>query len=66
VNLERFLLYCNTDGTCSLKREGDHGPPHQCDSLVDGVALAQDLKGNRAMQITVFDADGKVMLRSFA
>jgi hypothetical protein len=66
VNLERYLLYCNTDGTCSLKREGDDGPPRHCENLMDGVALAQDLKGDSRMQLTVFDPDGKVLLRSFA
>ena len=66
MNLERFLLYCNADGTCSLKREGDQSPPRPCENLVDGVAMAQDLKGDGRMQLTVFDPDGKVMLRSFA
>ena len=66
MNLERYLLYCNADGTCSLKCEGDDGPSHPCVSLVDGVALAQDLKGDGRMQLTVFDPEGKVMLRSFA
>jgi hypothetical protein len=66
VNLERFFLYCNADGTCSLKREGDQATLQRCDSLVDGVAKAQDMKGDNSMQLTVFDPEGKVMLRSFA
>jgi hypothetical protein len=66
VNLQRFLLYCNPDGTCSLKREGDNAPPHRCENLVDGVALAQDLKGEARMQLTVYDPKGNILLRSFA
>ena len=66
MSLQRFLLYCNPDGTCSLKLEGEALPPQVCENLVEGVVLAQNLKGENQMQLTVYDPEGRVLLQSFA
>jgi hypothetical protein len=66
VSLLKFLLHSNPDGTYILKREGDPAPVRECESLVEGVTLAQELKGDAQMQLTVYDAKGRLLLRSFA
>jgi hypothetical protein len=65
-SIDRFSLYCNVDGSCSVKRVGDEAPAHLCPNLVEAVGMAQDLKSEAAIQMTVYDPAGKVLLQSFA
>jgi hypothetical protein len=62
----RFFLYCQTDGTCSLKRAGDDAPPRPCASLIEATQMAHELKGESNMHLTVYDPAGNVLLQSFA
>jgi len=57
--MPEFFLFCEADGRCVLKQEGDDATRDFSDVL-EAITFLRELNGGRKATLTVYDPTGRV------